>query len=50
MRLVGVTELQGFYFSQAVPAEEIEDLAAAFGRTNAPASDRGAELKAKRLG
>jgi predicted signal transduction protein with EAL and GGDEF domain len=31
MRLVGVTELQGFYFSQAVPADEVEDLAAAFG-------------------
>ena len=51
MRLVGVTELQGFYFSQAVPADEIEDLAAAFGRKGRRAAlDPMAALKAQRLG
>jgi hypothetical protein len=26
MRLIGVTELQGFYFSQAVPVPEMDEL------------------------
>jgi diguanylate cyclase (GGDEF)-like protein len=30
MRLLGVNELQGFYFSRAVPADAISDLVAAF--------------------
>lgn len=30
MRLLGVTELQGFYFSRAVPADAVQDLVAAF--------------------
>jgi diguanylate cyclase (GGDEF)-like protein len=50
MRLVGVTELQGFYFSQAVPADEIEDLAAAFGRKEAEPADPLAALKTQRRG
>jgi diguanylate cyclase (GGDEF)-like protein len=37
MRLMGVTELQGFYFSQAVPVDEVDDLVAAFGRSQQPA-------------
>src|SRR6185369_9782920 len=48
MRLVGVTELQGFYFSQAVPAHEIEDLAASFGRKSVEPTDPLAALKAQR--
>lgn len=32
MRLVGVTELQGFFFSQAVPADEVASLRNAFRR------------------
>jgi diguanylate cyclase (GGDEF)-like protein len=50
MRLVGVTELQGFYFSQAVPADEIEDLAASFGRQAPQPTDPLAALKAQRRG
>jgi len=34
MRLVGVTELQGFFFSQAVPAEQIGPLRDAFRTAN----------------
>jgi len=30
MRLVGVTELQGFFFSQAVPAHQVEELIGSF--------------------
>jgi EAL domain-containing protein (putative c-di-GMP-specific phosphodiesterase class I) len=38
MRLVGVTELQGFFFSHAVPAERIQGLVDAFARSGpAPA-------------
>jgi diguanylate cyclase (GGDEF)-like protein len=38
MRLVGVNELQGFFFSRAVPGEQVESLVAAFGpRSTAPA-------------
>jgi diguanylate cyclase (GGDEF)-like protein len=36
MRLVGVTELQGFYFSRAIPAEGIADFVAAFAAAQAP--------------
>jgi EAL domain-containing protein (putative c-di-GMP-specific phosphodiesterase class I) len=32
MRLLGVTELQGFFFSQAVPAEKVAPLKTAFQR------------------
>jgi EAL domain-containing protein (putative c-di-GMP-specific phosphodiesterase class I) len=35
MRLIGVTELQGFYFSQAVPVPEMDALLAV---QNAPAA------------
>jgi diguanylate cyclase (GGDEF)-like protein len=38
MRLMGVTELQGFYFSHAAPADEIEGLAATLGRPHAGAA------------
>ncbi|MBL8546744.1 MAG: EAL domain-containing protein [Hyphomonadaceae bacterium] len=35
MRLVGVTELQGFFFSQAVPAEQVAALQGAFQKPKA---------------
>jgi EAL domain-containing protein (putative c-di-GMP-specific phosphodiesterase class I) len=35
MRLVGVTELQGFFFSHAVPAAQVAALQAAFQRPKA---------------
>jgi EAL domain-containing protein (putative c-di-GMP-specific phosphodiesterase class I) len=35
MRLVGVTELQGFFFSQAVPAEQVAELQQGFQRPKA---------------
>jgi diguanylate cyclase (GGDEF)-like protein len=41
MRLVGVTELQGFFFSHAVPAEQIAPLIDAFAR---PAEQQSAPL------
>ena len=50
MRLVGVTELQGFYFSHAVPPEEIEDLAGSFGGAGAEPVDPLAALKSARHG
>ena len=37
MRLVGVTELQGFYFSQAVPAEQINGVIEAFAKAGTQA-------------
>jgi diguanylate cyclase (GGDEF)-like protein len=49
MRLVGVTELQGFYFSPAVPADEVGALVGAFQRAltaDSPAAAPG--LLAKR--
>jgi diguanylate cyclase (GGDEF)-like protein len=50
MRLVGVTELQGFYFSQAVPAGEIEALAASFSPKAIEPANPPAALKAGRRG
>jgi EAL domain-containing protein (putative c-di-GMP-specific phosphodiesterase class I) len=40
MRLVGVTELQGFFFSHAVPPADVAPLAAAFaaGRVRSEAA------------
>ena len=35
MRLVGVTELQGFFFSRAVPAAQVAELQNAFDRPKA---------------
>ena len=37
MRLVGVTELQGFFFSKAVPADEVEGVVASIGAPAAAA-------------
>ena len=42
MRLVGVTELQGFFFSQAVPADQVDDLVA--GMTKGAEPVRTAEI------
>lgn len=49
MRLVGVTELQGFFFSQAVPADRIDALAASFaiGAANLPEPAALTDLRAK---
>jgi hypothetical protein len=45
MRLVGVTELQGFFFSHAVAAEQIDALIADFdAAVAANASDEPAAL------
>jgi diguanylate cyclase (GGDEF)-like protein len=41
MRLVGVTELQGFFFSHAVPAVQIESLVNAFAPPDAAPAPRG---------
>jgi EAL domain-containing protein (putative c-di-GMP-specific phosphodiesterase class I) len=41
MRLVGVTELQGFFFSQAVPAQDVGELVKA--RVNAAPPARPAK-------
>jgi EAL domain-containing protein (putative c-di-GMP-specific phosphodiesterase class I) len=40
MRLVGVTELQGFFFSKAVPSDRVEALIQAFSgkKAEAPAA------------
>jgi EAL domain-containing protein (putative c-di-GMP-specific phosphodiesterase class I) len=50
MRLVGVTELQGFFFSQAVPPKEVAKLRGAFERPKAETKPATvADLRAKRL-
>ncbi|HYD88236.1 MAG TPA: EAL domain-containing protein [Vitreimonas sp.] len=36
MRLVGVTELQGFFFSQAVPADKVDELIASLAEAAEP--------------
>jgi len=46
MRLVGVTELQGFFFSQAVPAAEVPALVKGLQPAEAPASGVVTELRA----
>jgi diguanylate cyclase (GGDEF)-like protein len=52
MRLVGVTELQGFYFSRALPAEAVAGFTAAFGAAQSGASGEvvspGARVVARR--
>jgi hypothetical protein len=51
MRLMGVTELQGFFFSKAVPAGQVDALVAAFNaepQTAAPATI--ADLRGQRRG
>jgi diguanylate cyclase (GGDEF)-like protein len=49
MRLVGVTELQGFFFSPAVPADRVEALVASLkGDQTAPASATIADLRGQR--
>jgi predicted signal transduction protein with EAL and GGDEF domain len=50
MRLVGATELQGFFFSKAVPADSVDALAAAFSTPAVPAKVAAtlADLRAKR--
>jgi diguanylate cyclase (GGDEF)-like protein len=52
MRLVGVTELQGFFFSQAVPAARVDALVAAFSTAVKPAAAAPplADRRAKRRG
>jgi hypothetical protein len=48
MRLVGVTELQGFFFSQAVPAAQVAELQRAFQRPKAETKPATiADLRAK---
>lgn len=42
MRLVGVNELQGFFFSRAVPSEEIAALASRIGAPAEQGADQGA--------
>ncbi|MEZ5970213.1 MAG: EAL domain-containing protein [Hyphomonadaceae bacterium] len=50
MRLVGVTELQGFFFSRAVPAERVAELRGAFERPKTETTPATvADLRAKRL-
>ena len=50
MRLVGVTELQGFFFSQAVPAADVARLRGAFERPKAEMKPATlTDLRAKRL-
>jgi EAL domain-containing protein (putative c-di-GMP-specific phosphodiesterase class I) len=49
MRLVGVTELQGFFFSQAVPAEKVVELQQGFDRPKAETKPATvADLRAQR--
>jgi len=49
MRLVGVTELQGFFFSQAVPAEKVVELQQGFQRPKAETKPATvADLRAQR--
>jgi diguanylate cyclase (GGDEF)-like protein len=49
MRLLGVNELQGFYFSRAVPADHVADLLAAFeGGAEAARDEVQAVLAAQR--
>jgi diguanylate cyclase (GGDEF)-like protein len=49
MRLVGVTELQGFFFSQAVPAEKVAELQRGFERPKAETKPATvADLRAQR--
>jgi EAL domain-containing protein (putative c-di-GMP-specific phosphodiesterase class I) len=49
MRLVGVTELQGFFFSQAVPADDVAKLLGAFERTKSETKPAAvADLRAQR--
>ncbi|MEQ1489259.1 MAG: EAL domain-containing protein [Terricaulis sp.] len=51
MRLVGVTELQGFFFSQAVPAAEVAKLRGSFDRPKAETKPATiADLRSKLLG
>jgi len=47
MRLVGVSELQGFFFSQALPADQIAPLAAKFAEREAPGVSPAAALRAQ---
>ncbi|MCA8886135.1 MAG: EAL domain-containing protein, partial [Hyphomonadaceae bacterium] len=50
MRLVGVTELQGFFFSRAVPADRVAELRGAFERPKTETTPATvADLRAKRL-
>jgi diguanylate cyclase (GGDEF)-like protein len=48
MRLVGVTELQGFFFSAARPADQIQDFIQALSANSAPAAPRP-EANVRRL-
>jgi diguanylate cyclase (GGDEF)-like protein len=49
MRLVGVTELQGFFFSRAVPPDQVDALRGAFQRTHDEAKPVPvADLRAQR--
>ena len=50
MRLVGVTELQGFFFSQAVPPEQVDTLVAGMAAEQPPghAGATVADLRAQR--
>jgi diguanylate cyclase (GGDEF)-like protein len=48
MRLVGVNELQGFYFSKAVPCEEVQALIDAFSVASAPADAVAAPAERER--
>jgi diguanylate cyclase (GGDEF)-like protein len=48
MRLLGVNELQGFYFSRAVPADSIADLVAAFEGGAEAARDEAQTVRVQR--
>jgi predicted signal transduction protein with EAL and GGDEF domain len=48
MRLLGVSELQGFWFSAAVPANEIDGLVEGFGAEKGAAAHEPAGLAALR--
>jgi EAL domain-containing protein (putative c-di-GMP-specific phosphodiesterase class I) len=48
MRLVGVTELQGFHFSRPVPREAIAELVTTFNQASVPAAAAITETRAIR--
>ena len=48
MRLVGVNELQGFFFSPAVPPAQVNALRASIGAPRAPAEAAAPDLRARR--